>query len=151
MNKYVLLALVGSASAKQHKELIEVLTDLYSESSSKCPNVKEDHECPILSGKARKFIGGAWKGLAKGFYQADGDVIPDDCMGSWVDDEVHQIAKVIKEIKVDSYNVDLKEAKTGVDAGLRIYYKTRDQCQIGKMKNDGWSWCLDNMEQCLYS
>merc|ERR1712147_24465 len=170
MNKLVFLALVGSTQAcaftdikhwfekhfhhpgKHHHHGHHHKSDIINyifhiKKTRNCVGI-EEHVTPLEHW--RQFLQAGWRGLVKGFYQENQDVITEECYGEWLQEPYQKIHDTYYALKKDSFDVPVDQVKDAVVAGVDAWYKNREVCQIPKVRDDGWNWTLANPEKALY-
>jgi len=43
----------------------------------------------------------------------------------------------------------IEDAHTAANNFVDLHYRNRDSCQVGKMYDDYYNWCLDNLDMCV--
>lgn len=148
MNKYVALALLGSASAchwaeQHHKPLMGML-----EPAAHCPKT----DAPRLghTQATRLLLKNMYTGLIKGWYQEDHDVVSDECFGEWMESTFHTVHDLKHRMHEDFWSVSLQEVKSTGALFLDTVYKNADVCQFERVGDDAKTWCIENPAQCIF-
>lgn len=119
-------------------------------------HIKKDRNCVGVEesvGSAehwRQFAQAGWRGLVKGFYQENQDVVSEECYGEWLKQPYHNIKATLKDLHRDSYDVPAEQVIKATTEGVNAWYKNRDECHIEKVRDDGWNWVLANPAKALY-
>jgi len=170
MNKLVFLALVGTTQACKWTEMKEWFAKHFhhhghhghhghhhkTDIIDYIFHIKKERTCVGIEesvGSAehwRQFAQAGWRGLVKGFYQENQDVISEECYGEWLKQPYGQIKDTYHALKKDSFDVPVDQVKDAVVAGVDAWYKNREVCQITKVRDDGWNWTLANPEKAMY-
>merc|ERR1719454_571320 len=168
MNKLVFLALVGSGSAckitdwfkkhfshhghhghhPHHMHKTDIVDFIF--------HIKKERNCVGIEEHVaahehwRQFLQAGWRGLVKGFYQENQDVISEQCYGEWMEEPYQAIKSTYYDLKKDSYNVPMNQVTDAVTGGVEMWYKNREYCQMTKVRDDGWNWTLANPTKAHY-
>lgn len=150
MNKFVLIALLGTAAAKKTqtvKPVSEEITDLYSSRASQCRKDPKDILDPM--DELRLFGKAGSKAFMSGLYQADANVVSDECFGDWMKGTWSEIDSFNDKFFEDPFGVPTMEYMTYATNWMTLVTKNADKCQWKKITDDLQNWCLDNKETCL--
>lgn len=146
MNKFVLIALLGTAAAKKThavKPVSKEIDDLYARRS--CP--KKDMLDPME--ELRLFGMTGSKAFISGLYQADANVVSDECFGEWMKGTWSEIDTFNNKFGDDPFGIPTQDYMKYATNWMELVTKNADKCQWKKITDDLQNWCLDNKETCL--
>lgn len=137
MNKYVALALLGSASACVWEQ---------------APHCPENPDAIVLSDNQalRILFQNMYQGFMKGMYQANKDVVSEECFGSWMDGAFDNIGNLATKVQDDFWSVSISEVKDVGSEFIDNIYKNIEVCQFEKVGDDMKGWCLENPGACIF-
>ena len=148
MNKLVLIALLGTAAAKktQAKPVRDEINDLYSR-PARC-NIDPNSELTDIE-QMRLFGQAGSKAFFSGLYQADANVVSDECFGTWMVDTWGDISSFNDKFFEDPFSIPTSQYMTYATNWMSLVVNNADKCQWKMILDDLENWCLDNKEVCL--
>jgi len=97
----------------------------------------------------RLFGMAASKAFISGLYQADANVVSDECFGDWMKGTWSEIDTFNNKFIDDPFSVPTQEYMKYATNWMEFVTKNADKCQWKKITDDLQNWCLDNKETCL--
>jgi hypothetical protein len=95
-----------------------------------------------------KLLSTSYKKAIQGFYHSEQPVISDECFGEWMVPKSEQFNNFVLELYSDPMSTSIEEARLAADNFVDLHYINRDSCQIKKLTDDYYNWCLNNLDMC---
>jgi hypothetical protein len=88
---------------------------------------------------------------SKGWYHSETPVVSDDCLGEWMVPMGQQLIDFKLQLQYDPASTTIGDAHTAANNFVDLHYRNRDSCELVKMYDDYYNWCLDNLDMCVGS
>lgn len=90
------------------------------------------------------------KAFVKGLYQADSDLITDECFGTWMVDKRAEMHEIEKRGKADFFGLSNEDFQKWGAAGTELVFGNIDKCGIRTITDDLKGWCMEDLSRCIY-
>ena len=85
------------------------------------------------------------------FHDSRTNVIDDMCWGDWMETKPHYMTEVAHKVrKGDIWNLTEQDFRNASDSLWENIFKNFEYCGIYRFAYDNYSWCMDNIETCVY-
>ena len=153
--KFTTAALVGAAYAHEcpvkawfhHQKEMR----FHHFTKEECPNIDEsqslDHHT-FMQDIHRTMVNSLYKGI---FHDARSEMVTDKCFGSWMSEKVDKLHEYGHKLHAQGiWGLTHDEIKDGSNIIWDLALDNIDDCEIYRFIYTKYSWCMDNIEMCVY-
>jgi len=100
----------------------------------------------------RKIYYTIWNSSVRGFYRsARKNPVSQECVGEWMDTlkvDIESVIDLLNDGKFGEITADkLKNIAAGI---IDVFYKNWEVCGVQETIQDGFEWCTEEVETCMY-
>ena len=141
MNKYLLLAALGSVEACP-------IRDMMMKMKKHCPESNAPHLDTIQLN--RHVMKETYQGFVTGLYQENDGVVPDECFGAWMEAPFYKVKNLHHKMHEDFWSVGVDEVKEVGSDLIDVFYKNTEVCHFERVGDDVKTWCIENPGECIF-
>ena len=160
--KFALIATIAAASANElymgitpvgmsFENTVDPVLIEKSRLDEVCPNYDKSGDMEDFK-MIRQIYYTIWNSSVRGFYRsARKNPVSKECVGDWMDTlkvEIEGVLDLLDAGKFGEITADkLKNIATGI---IDVFYKNWEVCGVQETIQDGFEWCTEEVETCMY-